>query len=106
MAGTVALPNPLRQTKKDVNFDIETELGDTRNYEWIRDEVKARLGKGFLPYIAKLDKKAYYNQFANRFPHLCCYAMWDSNKNRFRFFESHVLDFGSIHAIWWPIRVA
>ena len=105
-AGSADLPTPMKQTKSDVNIDVDVELKDERKHNWDKEKCKKRRRNGMLAYLAKLDKKAYYNQFANREPDAVVYAMWDTDEGKFRYYKVYVLDFGSIHAIWWPIRVA
>lgn len=34
------------------------------------------------------------------------YAAWDTDCSKFWYYEVRVLDFGSSHARWWPVRVA
>lgn len=106
MLGTVDMETPLRQTKKDVNVDMEKELLHREEKDWTGKEEEEVKRRPRIPYLAKLDKKAYYNQFANRDPEQVVYAMWDYEDKKFRYYEVKVLDFGSIHAIWWPVRVA
>ena len=83
---------PVKQSKKDGNLDKENELRDSlqstvltdadEGTEWVRPEAGARQHS---PVVIKLDKKAYYNQFANRDPEACVYAMFDTDEERFRY---------------------
>ena len=109
MAGTPDIGAPMVQKKADAVADTEVEkkrAAELRaGLEGTRRR-KARFGRKRLPLIAKLDKKGYYNQFGLRDPEKVFYAMYDTDKQKFRYFKVKCLDFGSIHAVWFPVRVA
>ena len=105
--GNPEVATPVVQSKHDVKMDMNEEM--RRKMMWNERPKGRKVEKkkeGCNGRILKLDKKGYYNQFGLRNPELVTYAMWDSEKESFRFFECECCDFGSIHAIWWCQRVA
>lgn len=111
MAGQPDLAAPVIQKKADLNFDLEREQQGKMDLKIKPEEqgeaenLKGRSPFCFIPLMAKYDKKAYYHQFATRDPKAVTYAMWDTDLDKFRYFWCKTLDFGSIHAVWWPVRV-
>ncbi len=108
ISGDPEVITPVKQTKKDVNTDVERELRNDFEFRLTESPEKENPGRfrGRRVLIAKRDKKSYYHQFGVRDPQMVTYAFWDEDQKRWRFFEAECLDFGSIHAIWFPVRVA
>lgn len=108
MAGQPDLAAPVLQRKADLNFDLQREQQGNLDLKIKPEEqgetenLKGKSPFNFLPLMAKYDKKAYYHQFATRDPKAVTYAMWDTDQGKFRYFLCKTLDFGSIHAVWWP----
>ncbi len=108
ICGNPDLRTPVKQTKRDVNKDVAKELAELFKHDLQRriiNENKAVYRRRRVK-IAKKDKKSYYHQFGVRDPSMVAYAFWDPRSKKWRFFEAECLDFGSIHAIWFPVRVA
>lgn len=63
-------------------------------------------GKAFAPFLAKLDFRRYYFQFAVRTPKLNVAAVWDPFMKKYRFFEMPACQFGSLFSIFYACRVS
>ena len=63
-------------------------------------------GEAFAPYIAKLDFRRYYFQFAVRTPKLNVAAVWDPYSGKYRYFEMPSCQFGSLFSIFYACRVS
>ena len=98
---------PQIQIKNDLKQDV------IREKQW-RDEQKRTFTEleeddniellSFTPHLTGTAFEKYYNQFAVKDKTCNTLALWDPHKNKYRYFESRVLTFGSLWSINFAIR--